>query len=77
MPPIKPVQITDEPQSPVYVRVSKAVALFGIGRTTLYSLISSKKIKSVLLKSKGSKTGIRLVNFDSLKEYLDNQIEEN
>ena len=76
MPTIKPTQTTDESQSPVYIRVSKAVELFGIGRTTLYSLISSKQIKSVLLRAKGSKTGIRLVNFNSLKKYLDDQIEE-
>lgn len=56
---------------PVYLRVSKAVELFGIGRTTLYSLISSRKIKSVLLKSKGRTSGIRLVCFESLKAYLD------
>jgi len=57
------------------MRVSKASELFGIGRTTMFSLISARKFKSVLLKQKHGQSGIRLVCFKSLKGYLDSLAE--
>ncbi|MGJ8724466.1 MAG: helix-turn-helix transcriptional regulator [Roseibacillus sp.] len=75
MSPTEPTQSTTVNRDPVYIRIPEAVQLFGIGRTTLYALIGNRKIKSVLLKKKGHKTGRRLVCFESLKSYLDGQAE--
>ncbi|MBK1835533.1 helix-turn-helix transcriptional regulator [Roseibacillus ishigakijimensis] len=71
----EPKQATTVNSDPVYIRIPEAVRLFGIGRTTLYALIGNRKIKTVLLKQKGHKTGRRLVCFESLKAYLDGQAE--
>ncbi|MDQ8192453.1 helix-turn-helix transcriptional regulator [Roseibacillus persicicus] len=75
MSPTEPTRSITVNHDPVYIRIPEAVQLFGIGRTTLYALISSRKIKTVLLKQKGHKTGRRLVCFESLKAYLDGQAE--
>ena len=71
----EPTRNTTVNHDPVYIRISEAVQLFGIGRTTLYTLIGNRQIKTVLLKQKGQKTGRRLVCFESLKAFLDGQAE--
>ena len=43
---------------------------FGIRRSTAYELIGEGKIKSVAVKRKGTRSGIRLIDFGSVREFL-------
>jgi excisionase family DNA binding protein len=60
-------------QEPVYIRVAQATKLFGIGKTTLYALIQKRKIRSLSLRERGAQKGIRLIDFHSLRKFLDSQ----
>lgn len=55
---------------PEWLRIPQAIETFGIGRTKLYQLINSGSIKSVSIREKGQIKGTRLINFDSLNDFL-------
>jgi len=61
---------------PEWLRIPNAVRIFGISRTKLYELISKRRIKSVSLRERGQVRGIRLLSYDSLMDYLDQQAEK-
>ena len=44
---------------------------FGLSRGHYYQLINDGKIKSVSIRKPGSATGVRLVNFDSVKTFIE------
>ncbi len=58
---------------PEFVRVDKAVQLFGIGRTKLYELMSAGKIEAYTLRERGQIKGTRLISYDSLVEFIESQ----
>jgi len=62
---------------PEWLRLPDAVRVSGVGRSTLYSLITSGAIKSVALRKRGCQRGIRLINADSLRRYIESFAEEN
>jgi hypothetical protein len=43
---------------------------FGIRRSVAYELINAGKIKSVAVKKKGARCGIRLIDFGSVRDFL-------
>jgi hypothetical protein len=53
-----------------YGRFDDLEKRFGIRRSTAYELIAAGKIKSVVIKKKGTRWGIRLIDFQSLREFL-------
>jgi excisionase family DNA binding protein len=55
------------PLDPIAITVPTALRLSGLGRTKLYELIASKKIRSVRVGAR------RLIDFASLKEFLTSQ----
>ncbi len=57
-------------KEPEWVRIGAAVHLFGIGRTSLYNLLATGKVRSVCIRKRGSVRGIRLVSADSLRCYI-------
>ena len=60
---------------PEFVRVIDVQRLFGIRRGHLYQLIGAGAVKSVCLRRKpGAKTGVRLVHFQSVRDYLNRQL---
>jgi len=61
---------TSEMQQIEYGRFDDLQRRFGIRRSTAYELIAAKKIKSVAVKKKGSRSGIRLIDFNSVREFL-------
>ena len=61
--------ITSNPSA--WLRVPDVVAIYRIGRTTVFSLIRSGIIRSVSLKKKGNIRGIRLISRASFDEYLE------
>jgi hypothetical protein len=64
---------TQAQQKPEWLRIEAAVKLFGISRTKLYDLISSKRIKSFCLRERGKVKGLRLISYDSLCAFLEGQ----
>ncbi len=58
---------------PEWLRIPEAVRLFGISRSTLYTLIQDGKIKSASIRHRGALRGIRLISFDSLAAFVESQ----
>lgn len=61
---------TNSTLRPAWIRVPLAMHLFGISRSSLYELIAENKIKSASIRKRNALRGIRLINVDSLEEYL-------
>jgi hypothetical protein len=59
------------PTKPEWLRLPDAIRVSGIGRSTLYDLISTGAIKSVCLRKRGCQRGIRLINAESLQNYIE------
>lgn len=53
-----------------WLRVAEALKWTGWSKPTLYTLINNGKVKSVSLRQRGQVRGTRLVNFDSLRSFL-------
>jgi hypothetical protein len=53
-----------------YGRIADLDRIFGIKRSTAYVLLGEGKIKSRLVRHKGSTTGTRLIDFNSVREFL-------
>jgi Helix-turn-helix domain len=58
---------------PEWVRIPEATRIFGIGRSTLYVLIGEGKVKSCSLRKRGAIRGIRLLSYDSLAAFIEQQ----
>ena len=61
---------TTDTQQIEYGRFDDLERRFGIRRSTAYELINAGKIKSSCVKKKGARSGIRLIDFDSVREFL-------
>jgi hypothetical protein len=48
---------------------------FGIRRSKAYELIQGGHIKSVCVKKKGARSGVRLIDFASVRQFLRGQTE--
>jgi hypothetical protein len=57
-----------------FIRVPDVEKIFGIRRGHCYALIGAGAIKSVCLRRPGAKTGVRLVHFQSVRDYLNRQL---
>jgi len=63
--------------TPEYLRIAEAVRLFGIGRSTLYSLISNGSVTSRVIKtSRHNVSGIRLISVESLRAFIEESGQE-
>jgi hypothetical protein len=60
---------------PEFGRVSDIQRLFGLKRGYLYTLINSGTVKSVSLRQRGAKTGVRLIHLQSVRDYLYGQLD--
>jgi hypothetical protein len=56
---------------PEWLRIPDAIRMSGVGRSTLYNLLNSGHIKSVVLRRRGCQRGIRLIGADSLRAYIE------
>jgi hypothetical protein len=50
--------------------------LYGIKRGTLYNLWADGKVKSVLLRVRGKKSGVRLFHLESIRQLLCSEMEK-
>lgn len=62
--------------SPEYVDSKGLRAVFGLSRSLGYALIDEGKVKSVCLRKRGALRGKRLWVADSVREYLNSQVDE-
>ena len=60
---------------PEFGRVSDVVRDFRICRSSVYTLISECKIRSVCLRRRGAVRGIRLIDLDSVRNYIANEMD--
>jgi hypothetical protein len=56
---------------PEWLRLPDAVRVSGIGRSTLYMLIKSGEVRSASIRKRNRTRGIRLINRDSLNDYIE------
>ena len=55
---------------PEWLRVNDAVMAFGLSRPHLFKAILLGKVNSVHVKRSGAKKGIRLIEVESLRNYI-------
>jgi len=60
---------------PEFGRCGDCSRLFGIRRGTLYNLLRDGKIKGVLLRVRGQKSGVRLFDLASVRDFIRSQME--
>lgn len=66
--------MSDGELKPVWIRVPVAMRISGIKKTRLFELIAEQKIRTRLIKQRrDSKRGIRLISYDSLMQFIDNE----
>lgn len=61
---------------PEFGRCADVTRLFGLRRGTLYNLLAQGKVRGVLLRVKGSKSGVRLFDLESVRQLIRSQMEE-
>jgi hypothetical protein len=57
-------------------RTGDVQRIFGMRRGTLYNLWHDGKIRGVLLRVRGQKSGVRLWDIASIREFIDSQAEQ-
>lgn len=60
---------------PEFGRVADVTRHFGIKRGTLYNLLADRKIRGVLLRVRGQKSGVRLIEMVSVRDYIMSEME--
>ena len=58
-----------------WISVREATEMFGLGKVTLYKLMSSKEIEGKTIVKKGSKTGKRMIRYSSIVAFFEAQPE--
>jgi len=61
--------------SPEFGRIPDVQRLFGLKRGYVYLLLNEGKIKSVCLRKRGAKTGVRLIHLQSVRDFLQANLE--
>jgi hypothetical protein len=56
---------------PSWIRPKDVQKYFGIGRTALYAILAENKIRNVSMRKRGQRHGTRLINYQSLHDYLE------
>jgi hypothetical protein len=56
--------------APEFGRTPDVTRTFGLRRGTLYNLAADGKIRGVLLRSRGQKSGCRLWDMESIRRYI-------
>ncbi len=66
------MQSHTNPLEPEWLKVSEALDFARIGKTYLYSQLdfNGGPIRSTLIRKRNARQGIRLVNVDSLREFI-------
>lgn len=73
---MNPIEQTQQSQSnipPEWARPSDITRMFGIKRTTLWNLLKEGRIRSASLRQRHQIRGTRVVNIQSVRDYLEAQ----
>jgi hypothetical protein len=62
-------------EKPEFIRVRDAVQRFGISKSKIHQLISDGLIKSSSLRARGQVRATRLIQYDSLKHFIESKME--
>ena len=65
-----PIRVDCNSAPPEFGRWRDVDRLYGIRRGTLYNLLGDGKIKGVLLRVRGQKSGVRLFDLASIRDYI-------
>jgi hypothetical protein len=60
---------------PEFGRTADCNRLFGLKRGTMYNLLEDGKIRAVLLRVRGQKSGVRLWDIASIRDFIRSQME--
>lgn len=70
-------ELSGAPQPlPEFGRTRDVERLFGLKRGITYRLIADGSIKSIVLRKRGNKTGVRLIHLASVRAFLLGQLHE-
>ena len=64
---------TFDTQQIEYGRFADLERRFGIRRSTAYALLAAGKIRSACVKKKNARSGVRPIDFASVRDFLKNQ----
>jgi hypothetical protein len=56
--------------TPEFGRINDLQRLFGLKRGSVYNLLADGKIRGCLLRVRGSKSGVRLIDLESVREFI-------
>jgi hypothetical protein len=62
--------------SPEFGRATDLQKIFGLRRGTIYNLLRAGRIRGCLLRVKGKKSGVRLFDIQSVRQFIINQMQE-
>jgi hypothetical protein len=63
--------------SPEFGRTKDVERMFGLKRGTLYNLFEQQKVRGCLLRVRGEKSGVRLWDITSIRQFVLSQLGEN
>ena len=61
---------------PEFGRFPDVTRLFGLRKYIVYQLIASGDIRSVVLRRKGARTGMRLIHLESVRSFLYKEMDQ-
>lgn len=67
------LNLTGEAPFKEWLRVKEATAFCGLTKPMLYHLMNQGLIRNTSLRARGQTKGTRLINFDSLREFLESR----
>jgi hypothetical protein len=62
--------------APEFGRIRDVERLYGLKRGTVYHLLQDRKIRGCVLRVKGKRPGVRLIDLTSVRSYIRSQMEE-
>lgn len=62
--------------TPEFGRLADVQRQYGLKRGTAYNLLLDGKIKGVLLRVRGKKSGVRLIDMASVRDFIRTQMED-
>lgn len=62
--------------TPEFGRVADVTRVFGVRRGTAYNLLRDGKIRGVLLRVRGQKSGVRLFDMESVRQLIRAQMKD-
>lgn len=59
---------------PEFGRCGDVQRIFGIGRATTYLLLKAGRIRGCVLRARGTKSGLRLIDMESVRQYIKSEM---